>query len=341
MKIEILPLFRLPLIRLALTACIGLAGCGDADQDAPADEVLLEAPFAALTDSIRQAPRNDVYYFHRAVLLNKSSLSELALADFQKAWSLRGDEKYAFGIANIWLDRSPDSAVVFLRSALNRLPESYLLRVTLARAEDALGKTDEALSTARELLQQNPAIAEGWLIQADLLGKKQDAAGSLQSLEKAYELAPANLEIAFKLMYALAEAKNKRALSLCDTLIRQDTGRLHADPYYVKGLYYSNTGENAQAIHWFDETIRHDINYLNAYIEKGKILLNEKKITEAQPVFELANRVKPAFPDAYYWIGVCQEARGQKEEALLNYQKAYGLDKSFTEAREAADRLSK
>ena len=32
---------------------------------------------------------------------------------------------------------------------------------------------------------------------------------------------------------------------------------------------------------------------------------------------------------------------GAKEEALLNYQKAYGLDKEFTERQEAADRLSK
>ena len=42
MKIEILTLFRLPLIRLALAVCIGFASCGDADQDASTDEVLLK-----------------------------------------------------------------------------------------------------------------------------------------------------------------------------------------------------------------------------------------------------------------------------------------------------------
>jgi hypothetical protein len=30
---------------------------------------------------------------------------------------------------------------------------------------------------------------------------------------------------------------------------------------------------------------------------------------------------------------------GQKEEAKLNYQRAYGLDNSFTEAKEAADKI--
>jgi hypothetical protein len=32
---------------------------------------------------------------------------------------------------------------------------------------------------------------------------------------------------------------------------------------------------------------------------------------------------------------------GNRDEALLNYKRAYGLDKTFTEAKEAADSLSK
>ena len=47
-------------------------------------------------------------------------------------------------------------------------------------------------------------------------------------------------------------------------------------------------------------------------------------------------RVTPSFPDAWYWIGRCLEISGQKEEAKLNYEKAYSLDKTFTEAKEAA-----
>ncbi|HLG39609.1 MAG TPA: tetratricopeptide repeat protein, partial [Chitinophagaceae bacterium] len=171
--------------------------------------------------------------------------------------------------------------------------------------------------------------------------KKGDKRNSLSSLEKAYTLAHANLEIAFKLAYAYAEDKNSKAIHLCDSLIKKDSLKLHADPYYVKGLYYSNINDKTKAIQWFDETIRHDINYLNAYIEKGKILIEQKKTADALKVFELANRVKPAFPDAWYWIGVCQEAMGQKEDARLNYEKAYSLDKTFTEAKEAADRLGK
>ena len=149
------------------------------------------------------------------------------------------------------------------------------------------------------------------------------------------------MDIAFKLAYKYAESKNPKTLPFCDSLIRKDSLKLHADPYYVKGLYYSNINEKAKAIQLFDETIKHSYNYLNAYIEKGKILVDQKKPVDAYKVFKLANTIKPAFPDAYYWIGVCQEALGQTDEALLSYEKAYGLDKTFTEAKEAAERLGK
>ena len=80
-------------------------------------------------------------------------------------------------------------------------------------------------------------------------------------------------------------------------------------------------------------------NYLNAYIEKGKVLLDQKKVDDALKTFQLANTISPAFPDAYYWIGRCQEEMGKKQDAKLSYEKAYGLDKTFTEAKEAAENI--
>ena len=68
-------------------------------------------------------------------------------------------------------------------------------------------------------------------------------------------------------------------------------------------------------------------------------MFDQKNYKEAFKVFDLAATVSSTFPDAYYWIGRCQEAMGQKQDAKLNYQRAYGLDKTFTEAKEAADRI--
>ena len=150
---------------------------------------------------------------------------------------------------------------------------------------------------------------------------------------------PSNREIINKLAYQYAETKNSKAIQLADSLISKDSQRLFAEPYYIRGMYYSNISDRTKAIESFDATIKQDHRYLNAYIEKGKILLDQKKTNEALKTFELANTITPSFPDAWYWMGRCQEILGDKAEAKQSYEKAFELDNTFTQAKEAADKI--
>lgn len=314
--------------------------CNSADRSSsPYGELLSNPPYALLTDSIADQPTNDDLYFKRAVLLNKNNLPEPALADFQKAWSIDRQEKYAFGVSNIWLDRKPDSAIAFLQGALKDLPESVLLRMALARAFDARSEYTAALEVCRQILALEPENTDALFLQSQIEEKTGDARNSISSLEKAYSLAPGTWPLALELAYKYAEIKSPRAIALADSLIGKDSLGLHPQLYYIKGVYYSNTGDKGKAISFFDQTISRDHNYLNAYVEKGKVLLGQKKTVDAFRVFTLLNTIKPSFPDGWFWIGVCQEELGQAEDAKLSYQKAYSLDKSFVEAKEAADRL--
>ena len=57
-------------------------------------------------------------------------------------------------------------------------------------------------------------------------------------------------------------------ITLCDSLIRIDTINLHAEPYYYKGIYYSNINDKPKALAMFDQALLRNYQYLNAYIEK-------------------------------------------------------------------------
>jgi tetratricopeptide (TPR) repeat protein len=211
--------------------------------------------------------------------------------------------------------------------------------LSLARAYKAQDKTDQALAITRSILQQQPDQVNTLMLEYELLQKKGDSVNATRALEKARILAPDNREINYKLAYQYAEAKDPKAITLTDTLIAKDSLKLFAEPYYIRGLYYSNIKDRTKAIQWFNETIRQHYNYLNAYIEKGKVLLDQKQTSEALKTFQLALTIDPTFADAWYWTGRCHEHMGQKEEAKLNYEKAYGLDKTFIEAKEAADAI--
>ncbi|HEX4876291.1 MAG TPA: tetratricopeptide repeat protein [Chitinophagaceae bacterium] len=327
------------IVSIVIPLLILISSCKDKGNTSPYGELLIQSPYAGISDSIKRDPSNDELYFRRAVLLNTNNLAEPALADFKKAWSIKKDERYAFGIGNLLLDRKPDSAILFLEEAVQELPASHLLQLTLARSYDAGNKTEEALAVCDIILKQNPQQVDALKMKAALIDKKGNAAEAIALLEKAYSLTPFDAELNYELAFKYAETKNAKVLGLCDSLIRKDSLKIHAEPYYYKGIYYSNTGHKAAALTQFNEAIQHDYYYLNAYIEKGRIYFDQKKYTDALKVFELANTISATFPDAYYWMGRCQEAMGQKEEAKLNYQRAYGLDDSFTEAKEAAGRL--
>lgn len=322
-----------------LSGLILISSCNDKGADSPYSDILTQSLFASLTDSISNEPNNDELYFKRAVLLNSNNFPEPALEDFKTAWSIKKDEKYAYGLGNLLLDKKPDSAIFFLNQALKELPQSFLLRLTLARSYDAHGKTDEALELTNQLLSANPEQVDVMKMKADLLDKKGNSTEAIAVLEKAYSLTPYDIDLNYKMALTYAEAKNPRVLFLCDSLIKIDTQHLYAEPYYYKGLYYSNINNTAKALDLFDQAIKYNYQFLSAYLEKGILHYNQKKFGDALKTFQLANTISATFPDAYYWTGKCQEAMGQLGDAKLNYQRAFGLDITFIEAKEAADKL--
>ncbi len=322
-----------------ISAMILVSSCTDREKASPFAEILGREPFAALSDSIKKDPGNEELWFRRAVLLNSNNFPEPALADFQKAWSLKKEEKYALGISTLLLESNADSALRFLKEAIKVVPNSLLLQLSLARTYDKKNDPDAALGVCDRILQSNPQQSDVLKLKADLLDKKGLNKEATSILENAFRIVPYDVELNYILALRYAEAKDPKVLAICDSLIKADTEGTHAEPYYYKGIYYSNTGDKAKALALFDEAVKHDYYFMDGYIEKGSIYYDMKKYTEALGVFNLALTISPQFADSYYWIAKCQEATGKKAEARANYLRAFELDKTIIQAKEAADRL--
>ncbi len=317
-----------------------LSGCGNEDQEASPYEDLFNQPtFSKITDSIRDAPKNDELYFHRAVLLNSNNYPEPALEDFKKAWAIKKEERYALGVGNLLLENKPDTAIAFLNAAVKEIPNSLLLQITLAKAYNIKGESEAALALCDKILTTLPQQVDVLKLKADILNKQEKPEEAIKILEQAYSLTPYDIALNYSLANLYAENNNPKVLRICDSLIKVDTLGQFAEPYYLKGIYYTNIEDDVKALSMFNTAIQKNYTFLNAYIEKGKLFFNQKKFVEALKVFQLCSSIKPAYPDAYYWIGMCQEATGEKENAYLNFHRAYELDKTFTEAKEAMSRV--
>ena len=323
----------------AIAMAISISGCTDAGDSSPYEELLSRQPYASLTDSIHKTPSDPGLYYRRGLLLLTNNNQPPALDDFRKAWSMDKKEAYAIGISTILVSKKPDSAIVFLQDALKFIPNSIPLQLNLAQSYASQQKTDEALNVCNHIIQQQPNQLDALEMKANLLEAKNDTTGSIKTLEQAYRFAFFDEEFCYNLAFKYAQSKNPKALTLCDSLLHAGTINNKAEPFYFKGVYYANINDLTRAIDFFNKAIQHDYTFLDAYMDKGKILYEQKKYNEALKVYQLVLSVSSTYADGYYWLGKCQEALGQKEEARLNYQRAYGLDKSLVEAKEAADRL--
>lgn len=308
------------------------------NEDGP-DALLAQPPFQALTDSIRQAPKNSELYYRRGVLLYQNAQPAYAAQDLRQAWSLQPREEYALSMTTLLREKSADSAILFIESALRKLPNSIALQVGLARGYQNKNQGDKALAIVDKILSQYPNQIDALILKSELLQAQGKTKEALESMETAYGYAPADASLGYELAYQYAEAGNSKALQLTDALIKADPTETVAQAHYIKGIYYDKTGAKSEAVKSYDAAIRANYNFMDAYRDKGILFYEGKKYSEALKTFQLALTISPATAEFHYWIGKTQQAMGNKQEAKLAYQRAYGLDKSMTEAKKAADKL--
>ena len=301
--------------------------------------ILSRPPYDKLTDSIKQSPDNDQLYFRRGTLLYSNEELNLARRDVEKAWQLNPNEPYALRLTTILKEKNADSAISFLQEAIKKIPSSISLKIMLAKGYESKNQLDKTMAICDEILSRYPGEIDALLLKAEILKQQDKDADALSILEKAYSFAPGDVDLVHQLAFDYAEAKNPKVLSLCDSLIKADVEQRHAEPYYFKGLYFENLGNFNKAISLFDEAIHHDFNFLDAYMDKGQSFYEQKKYTDAAKTFQLATTVFTTEALPYYWLGKSQEAMGLKNEAKLNYERAFGFDKTLTDAKDAADRL--
>ncbi|MDB5208532.1 MAG: hypothetical protein JWR72_3607 [Flavisolibacter sp.] len=225
------------------------------------------------------------------------------------------------------------------KPAAEKRMDSITSQIAKARELQETGSYKEAFTIADAMLKKYPGQLDALSIKSEILkaqGKGQEA---LTLLEKAYSLQPRDKELAYDLAYEYADAKSPKALSLTDTLLKYDKTETIARAWYIKGTYYNNLGNETEALRYFDSSNLADYNFIDAYLDKGQILLRQKKYSQALRAFATGQKVSPATADFYFWVAKTQEAMGNRQDAKTNYERAYALDKTMSEAKEAAERL--
>ncbi|MFT4019028.1 MAG: tetratricopeptide repeat protein, partial [Agriterribacter sp.] len=180
------------------------------------------------------------------------------------------------------------------------------------------------------LLKGDSANAVFWYRRGAIQLNKGDTTAAITSLQTAVQKEPMFMEPLLDIASVYAVRSDSSAITATNKVIQLTPDpKLKSEARFIQGLYYSNINDKAKALASFDECIKNDYTFLDAYVEKGLLLYDSKDYKAALAVFEQSIQVSNTFAEGYYNAGRCEEALGNKEEAKLYYEKAYGLDKSL------------
>ena len=232
-------------------------------------------------------------------------------------------------------------AVKNLTEKVKQNPDSAVLRMRLINSLDSLEQYSTAIKNVDSFLVKDSMNQGLWVTKAHLEESNKDTINAIKSYERAIRIYP-SLEAQLYLANLFAETKNPKALLLCTNVLKMGQGReTDANCSFIAAVYFSRIGNTTKALEGFDKAIADNYTLIAAYLEKGFIYYDRKNFSTALKIFETAQKVSATNADVYYWIAKCNEQIGNKQEALLNFQRALGLDKTLTDAKEGVERLSK
>jgi tetratricopeptide (TPR) repeat protein len=218
--------------------------------------------------------------------------------------------------------------------------DSLLPKENLIQFYRTSNQYDKAISTVNSYLSKDTTNLRLLRIKSILLLEKPDTLAAISNLEKTISIYPSALDI-IMLGAIYANQSNEKSMLLANILLRDFNDIAIAEAYFIKGSYYSNTGNKKAAIDMFDNCINHTITFMEAYREKALALAALKKYNEAIYTLNKALTLNNNYPEGYFYLGEILEKTNNTDGAIEAYQKALLYDTGYIEASNAIERLKK
>jgi tetratricopeptide (TPR) repeat protein len=235
-----------------------------------------------------------------------------------------------------------DLAFQYLQLKIDKYPDSVRLYDKLIDTLVYYQDYQTAADIATQLVEKGADKSYYyWFVKGDIFrrGKMYDSAASayIMYLRKF----PDDEQILLNLANTYAEAGNENAIDLATNLARRFPNRqMRSEAFFIKGVYFNQIKQYAEARKWLDSTLMMNYNYPEAYMEKGYSFFDEEKYTDALKTFNTLINLNNQYADGWYWKGKCEEMLKKKNDAVESYTEAFNLDPSIQEAKQSVERLS-
>ena len=224
-----------------------------------------------------------------------------------------------------------------LRDSVTLYPDSLIFRENLVQYYRDSNNYDMAIKETRAGIQQdsmNPRLFE---MLAILHFEQEDTLAAIQAFEQAVNIQPIpQYMISLGTLYA--QTKNDRTIHLMNVLVREYP-KFEKEALFVKGLYFSSTGDYKEAIAQFDKSLNISFTFMEAYREKSIALYHLGMYEKALEVINKAVTLQNNYEEGYFYKGRILEKLNRNTEAADAYRSALMYAPDYIEASEALKRL--
>lgn len=225
-----------------------------------------------------------------------------------------------------------------LKDSILKFPDSLLIKEKLVQYYRDNDEYNKALATTNEAIKKDSLTARLWDIKGNLHFENGDTVNAIHAFETAFKLDPSPRYLLL-LGSLYAQTKNARSLIIADALVNTKLPETEKEAFFIKGLYYSYTGDKKTAISFFDKCLNLDNRHMFAYREKGIALYDMGKYEDAITVLDKAVTLQNNFDEGYYWLGRCLEKLNKPNDAIEEYKTALLYTPDYVEAKDALIRL--
>lgn len=215
--------------------------------------------------------------------------------------------------------------------------------VRAAKFYAALKRSPDALKYYRKALELQGDDPQYWLALGDFYKRGGRDAESLSNVENAYkkalEVRPGDPDAILSLGLFHKEAgRNDRVIEMFEKGIAAPDARAYHQLFYqhlIEALLAQSDVDGAWS-RLVDLREMKNVDDIADYLE-GRICLSQadgvdENLLKAERLFSRVTTVKPRFPHAYYYLGLCLAARGMLDDAKVEFQRAQALVAEFPEA---------
>ena len=204
------------------------------------------------------------------------------------------------------------------------------------------GKIIEAIQVLSDVLKKSPKNPAILYQLGNIYLQSGDTTKAINSIQQSIDIGNENPEAILKIGFLLANKNDAKCLKYAQLLIHEnDTWKTNYQGYFLKGIYFANTGNKKEAMIALDQTIIENYRFIDAYIEKAILLYESNEFKKSIKLLQKGIEIDRFQADLYYWIGRNSEKLKDLNESMYAYEQTLTLAPDFENAKIRLDSIHK